>query len=295
MRLNGRRLSNNVDDRRGRSSSGMGLKVGGGIGAIVVAVIAFFLGGGDLGQLLGNLGGGTAGLTANTTETTYTPTPEEEELATFSKQIFAGTEDVWTKIFKENGLTYEPPKLVLYTGSTTSGCGAADASIGPFYCSADQAVYIDLSFFMNMKRDLGADGDFAYAYVIAHEVGHHVQYLLGTLDRTHQAMARASKRDANRLSVALELQADYYAGVWAHHDNAMFNSLEPGDIDEAIDAARKIGDDYLQKKAQGYAVPDSFNHGTSAQRSEWLGRGVRTGDPSPRGADTFSYLGLRQP
>ncbi len=293
MRLNGRRLSNNVDDRRGRSS-GAGLKIGGGIGAIVVAVIAFFLGGGDLSQLLGSLGGGTASLTSNTTEA-YTPTPEEEELATFSKQIFAGTEDVWTKIFQENGLTYEPPKLVLYTGSTTSGCGAADASIGPFYCSADQAVYIDLSFFMNMKRDLGADGDFAYAYVIAHEVGHHVQYLLGTLDRTHQAMARASKRDANRLSVALELQADYYAGVWAHHDNAMFNSLEPGDIDEAIDAARKIGDDYLQKKAQGYAVPDSFNHGTSAQRSEWLGRGVRTGDPSSSGADTFSYLGLKQP
>ena len=291
MRLNGRRLSNNVDDRRGQSGSR--LKIGGGIGAVIVAVIAFFIGGGDLSQILSSLGNG-GNLVAPATEN-YVPTPEEEELATFSKQIFAGTEDVWTKIFRENGMTYRPPKLVLYTGSTTSGCGDADASIGPFYCSADQAVYIDLSFFMNMKRDLGADGDFAYAYVIAHEVGHHVQYLLGDLERTHAAMSRASKRDANRLSVALELQADYYAGVWAHHDNAMFNSLEPGDIEEAVDAARKIGDDYLQKKARGYAVPDSFNHGTSAQRSEWLSRGVRTGDPSPRAADTYSYLGLSRP
>lgn len=298
MRLNGRRLSSNVDDRRGRSG-GTGMKIaGGGIAAVIIALIGYFIGGnGDLGSVLGSLtGGNVPGLNiAGPDGSDYTPTPEEEELATFSKQIFAGTEDVWTEIFRENGMTYKPPTLVLYTGSTTSGCGSANASIGPFYCSADQAVYIDLSFFMNMKRDLGADGDFAYAYVIAHEVGHHVQYLLGTLGKTHQAMSRMSERDANRLSVALELQADYYAGVWAHHDNEMFNSLEPGDIDEAIDAAQKIGDDYLQKKARGYAVPDSFNHGTSAQRSEWLRRGLTTGDVSQRASDTFSYLGIRQP
>lgn len=216
----------------------------------------------------------------------YKPTAEEEQLAEFSKQIFAGTEDVWTKIFAEQGLTYEPPTLVLYTGSTTSGCGNASSSIGPFYCSADESVYIDLSFFQNMRRDLGADGDFAYAYVIAHEVGHHVQHLLGTLDKAHAQMQRSSKTEANRISVRLELQADCYAGIWAYHDNQMFGSLEDGDIDEALDAAQKIGDDYLQRQAQGYTVPDSFNHGTSAQRSRWLRRGLQTGDL--RQADTFT-------
>lgn len=216
----------------------------------------------------------------------YQPTSEEEALADFSKQIFAGTEDVWTEIFRSMGREYEPPRLVLYTGSTTSGCGNADASIGPFYCSADQSVYIDLSFFQNMRRTLGADGDFAYAYVIAHEVGHHVQYLLGTLDEAHSMMQRVSEREANRLSVRLELQADFFAGIWAYHDNRMFGSLEPGDVQEAVDAAGKIGDDYLQKKAQGYAVPDSFNHGTSEQRSRWLQKGLRTGDVSL--GDTFS-------
>lgn len=292
MQLNGRRLSNNVDDRRGQRISRRGI-AGGGIVAVIIGIVVYLVGGGDLSGLLGQVGNMTAGQT--TAAEPYTPSAEEDQLATFSKQIFAGTEDVWTELFRQRGLTYTPPKLVLYTGATTSGCGDADASIGPFYCSADQAVYIDLSFFMNMKRELGADGDFAYAYVIAHEVGHHVQYLLGTLDDTHAAMQRLSQRDANRLSVALELQADYYAGVWAHHDNRMFGSLEPGDIDEAIDASRKIGDDYLQKKARGYAVPDSFNHGTSAQRSEWLRRGLDTGDASDAGADTFSYLGLRWP
>ena len=216
----------------------------------------------------------------------YKPTAEEEQLAEFSKQIFAGTEDVWTKIFAEQGLTYEPPTLVLYTGSTTSGCGNASSPIGPFYCSADESVYIDLSFFQNMRRDLGADGDFAYAYVIAHEVGHHVQHLLGTLDKAHAQMQRSSKTEANRISVRLELQADCYAGIWAYHDNQMFGSLEDGDIDEALDAAQKIGDDYLQRQAQGYTVPDSFNHGTSAQRSRWLRRGLQTGDL--RQADTFT-------
>ena len=216
-------------------------------------------------------------ITYGNEQSAYTPTAEEEELATFSKQILAGTEDVWTELFAQQGLEYEPPTLVLYTGSVNSGCGNATSQVGPFYCSADQSLYIDLSFFSEMRSTLGADGDFAYAYVIAHEVGHHVQYLLGTLTDAHQQMSRLSEADANRVSVALELQADYYAGVWAHHDNKMFNSLEPGDIEEALDAAQKIGDDYLQKRARGYAVPDSFTHGTSAQREAALKSGLRTG------------------
>lgn len=176
--------------------------------------------------------------------------------------------------------------MVIFKDAVRSGCGNATSSTGPFYCSADQTVYIDLSFFMNMKKQIGADGDFAYAYVIAHEVGHHVQYLLGDLDRVHEMMASVDEKESNRLSVRLELQADFYAGIWAYHDNRIFGSLEDGDIDEGLEAARKIGDDYLQKKARGYTVPDSFNHGTSAQRSKWLKRGAHSGDLSL--GDTFS-------
>lgn len=282
MRLDGRRKSTNVDDRRGSGSRRV--LAGGGIVGILVALAAAFFGG-DIGAILTQLTGGAQQMMPDAGQQ-YQPTAEEEALADFSKQIFAGTEDVWTEIFRSMGREYEPPRLVLYTGSTTSGCGNADASIGPFYCSADQSVYIDLSFFQNMRRTLGADGDFAYAYVIAHEVGHHVQYLLGTLDGAHSMMQRVSEREANRLSVRLELQADFFAGIWAYHDNRMFGSLEPGDVQEAVDAAGKIGDDYLQKKAQGYAVPDSFNHGTSEQRSRWLQKGLRTGDVSL--GDTFS-------
>ena len=273
MRLNGRRQSSNFDDRRGRRV-GSGLKIGGGIGAVVIAcIIAWISGGNPLDVLMQNAGQ----LTSGNQYSSYTPTQEEEELATFSKQILADTEDVWTELFAEQGLKYEPPTLVLYSGAVQSGCGNASSQTGPFYCSADESVYIDLSFFTEMKRTIGADGDFAYAYVIAHEVGHHVQHLLGTLDDAHSRMARMSESDANKISVALELQADYYAGVWAHHDNRRFGSLEEGDIEEAIDAAQKIGDDYLQKRAQGYSVPDSFTHGTSAQRSSALRKGLSTG------------------
>ncbi len=285
MRLDGRRKSTNIDDRRGQGGS-RGRLLGGGIIGVLIAIAAAFFGG-DIGNILSQLSGNADGLTS---QQSYTPSAEEEALADFSKQIFAGTEDVWTEIFRKNGLEYEPPKLVLYTGSTTSGCGNADASIGPFYCSADESVYIDLSFFRDMRKTLGADGDFAYAYVIAHEVGHHVQHLLGTLEKTHQRMQRLSQTEANRLSVALEPPAALHAGVWACHDNRMFGSLEPGDIDEALDAAQKIGDDYLQQKARGYAVPETFNHGTSQQRSHWLRLGLDTGDPG-RG-DTFAYLGV---
>ncbi|MDE5733842.1 MAG: zinc metallopeptidase [Duncaniella sp.] len=261
-----------------------GRLAGGGIAGVIIAcIIAWISGGGPLSVLVQNGGNLLAG---GQTAEQYVPTQEDEELAEFSKKILAGTEDVWSEIFRQNGMTYEPPTLVLFNGSVQSGCGGASASMGPFYCSADRSVYLDLSFFKDMKRTLGADGDFAYAYVIAHEVGHHVQNLLGTLPKAHSSMSGMSETEANRTSVRLELQADFYAGVWAYHDNRMFSSLEPGDIEEALDAASKIGDDYLQRQAQGYTVPDSFNHGTSAQRSRWLRLGLSTGDPA-RG-DTFS-------
>ena len=280
MRLDGRRESTNVDDRRGRSV----VKTGGlGIGGIlVVGVITLLLGGNplDVLQKVGAIGG------TQETVSDYTPSQQEEELAVFAKRILAGTEDVWTAIFSQNGMTYQPPKLVLFSGSVQSGCGGATSQSGPFYCSADQCVYLDLSFFSSMKKEIGADGDFAYAYVIAHEVGHHVQYLLGTLDDAHRQMSRLSEKESNKISVRLELQADYFAGVWAHHDNRMFGSLEAGDIDEGLAVAAKIGDDYLQKQAYGYTVPDAFNHGTSAQRSKWLKKGISTGSVS--GGDTFS-------
>ena len=282
MRLGGRRVSSNVDDRR---RLGGGKKAGIGIGGLVVAALITWLMGGNPLSVLNNadLGGIIAGQGASSN---YEPTAEEDALAQFSSQILAGTEDVWTKEFKKMGLTYEPPRLVLFTGAVQSGCGGASSSTGPFYCSADQCVYIDLSFFTQMKRQLGADGDFAYAYVIAHEVGHHVQYLLGILDQAHQQMSRVNERESNRISVRLELQADFFAGIWAYHDNKMFGSLEDGDIEEGINVASKIGDDYLQKQAQGYAVPESFNHGTSAQRVRWLKKGLTTGDLNK--ADTFS-------
>ncbi len=279
MRLEGRRESKNVDDRRGRTAKTAGLGIG---GLIIAGIIALFMGG-DPSSVLRQMASSNMQTTENTE---YVPTAEEQELAKFASQILAGTEDVWTAEFKKMGRTYTPPKLVLFKGSVQSGCGGATSSTGPFYCSADQSVYLDLEFFSSMKKQLGADGDFAYAYVIAHEVGHHVQNLLGTLGEAHQQMSRVSEKESNQISVRLELQADYYAGVWAYHDNEMFGSLEDGDIEEGLNVASKIGDDYLQKKARGYSVPDSFNHGTSAQRSRWLKKGLMTG--SVKGGDTFS-------
>lgn len=282
MKLDGRRLSTNVDDRRGKSVG----KTAGGLGfggAIIVGLLALIFGG-DPSEVLeaaGQMMGGGAMV-----ETNYTPTPEEEELAVFSKQILAGTEDVWTGIFKQMGKTYIPPKLVLYNGMTQTSGGMASSESGPFYYSGDQTVYIDLSFFTSMKEQIGADGDFAYAYVIAHEVGHHVQYLLGTLSEVQARQSRVSETESNRLSVRLELQADFYAGVWAYNDNRMFGSIEEGDVEEGLAVAARIGDDYLQKKAYGRTMPETFNHGTSDQRSRWLKKGLRTGDISQ--GDTFS-------
>ena len=279
MKLNGRRESSNVDDRRGKASGIAG--IGGlGIGGVIIYLLFTWISGGDISSAVQNVA--EQQMSNVTTQTTNGQefTAEEQELAKFSSQILAGTEDVWTEVFRGMGKEYVPPKMVLYTGSVSTGCGNGQASMGPFYCSADQCLYIDLSFFTSMKKQLGADGDFAYAYVIAHEVGHHVEYLLGVLDKAHSQMSRSSKTEANKISVRTELLADFYAGVWAYHDNKRFQSLEDGDIEEAINCAHVIGDNYLQEKAQGYSMPESFTHGTSAQRMKWLKLGLTTGDMS---------------
>lgn len=280
MRLDGRRESRNVRDVRGKGGRNAGIGLG---GLVIVGIITWLLGGNPLDVV--RQAGGLEAITGSQ-QTEYVPTAEEEALAKFSKQILAGTEDVWTAEFRRMGLEYEPPTLVLFTGNVQSACGGATSSTGPFYCSADRSVYIDLSFFSSMKQQFGSAGDFAYAYVIAHEVGHHVQNLLGTLRQAHSAMNQVSPAEANKISVRLELQADFYAGLWAHHDNEMFDSLEEGDPEEGLEIASRIGDDYLQKQARGYAVPETFNHGTSAQRSRWLKKGFTTGDIEK--GDTFS-------
>lgn len=291
MKMDGRRSSGNVEDRR---SSGTTRKVGIGggiIGVVIVAAVTLF-GGGSIGDVISNvIGSGT--LTTGSTTQDYQPTEEDEQLAQFASQVLAGTEDVWTAEFKRRGWgEYEAPRMVLFSGSVTSGCGQATSQTGPFYCSADQTVYLDLDFFKDMQANIGADGDFAYAYVIAHEVGHHVQYLLGTLTRAHKQMNSLSETEANKISVRLELQADFYAGVWASLDNQMFNSLEDGDVEEAINAAQRIGDDYLQRKAYGKEMPETFNHGRSEQRVRWLKRGIETGNPQYGDTFTPDYVEL---
>jgi predicted metalloprotease len=270
MRLEGRRESTNVEDRRGVSGGAIAGGIGG--GAIIIALLVMLLGG-DPSAVLQQ-----AGTMQNTQQTEVEFSQEEQELASFAKKILAGTEDIWTAQFAKYGYQYQAPKMVLYTGTTSSGCGQANSQVGPFYCSADQTVYLDLSFLSTMRQQIGADGDLAYAYVIAHEVGHHVEYLLGTLNKAHQKMSQSSKAVANQWSVRLELLADYYAGVWANNDNARFRSIEPGDIERALDCASKIGDDYLQKKSQGYVVSESFTHGTAQQRYNWLKKGMTYGD-----------------
>lgn len=284
MKMEGRRESTNVDDRRGRVSTGGKVSMGLG-GMAVMALLVLIMGGNPL-DVLQMAGGNDTYMTED--GGTYTPTAEEQELATFAKQILAGTEDVWTAEFKKYGKTYQPPKLVLFSGTVQSGCGGATAESGPFYCSADQSVYLDLSFFSTMRQQFGTAGDFAYAYVIAHEVGHHVQYLLGTLSQAHSQMSRYGQgtSQSNQISVRLELQADFYAGVWAYNDNKMFGSLEAGDMEEGLAIASKIGDDYLQRQTYGRTQPETFNHGTSEQRSRWLKKGMTTGDVQQ--GDTFS-------
>ena len=265
-----------MEDRRGKGGKVAGL----GIGGVIIAGLIALLMGGDPSEVVQQLSSQT------TQGENYTPTAEEEAFKTFALQILASTEDVWTAEFKKMGRTYKAPKLVLFHGSVQSGCGNASSSMGPFYCSADECVYLDLDFFNEMSRSLGAGGDFANAYVIAHEVGHHVEHLLGTLDQAHSQMSRMSEADRNKMSVRIELLADFYAGVWGYHENKTFGSLEDGDLEEAINAAKKIGDDYLQKNARGYATPESFTHGTSAQRMKWLKKGLSTGRMAD--GDTFS-------
>ena len=280
MDLSGRRQSTNYEDRRGKGGAGKIAGIGGG-GAIIIALIMLFLGKGDPSQVLQQVATSGAAVTEE-----YTPTAQEEEFKTFALQVLASTEDVWTEQFSRSGRTYRAPKLVLFHGSVQSGCGGASSSSGPFYCSADEKVYLDLDFFNELERTIGAGGDFACAYVIAHEVGHHVQHLLGTLDHAHSQMSRQGTAERNQTSVRLELQADFYAGVWGYHENKMYGSLQDGDIEEAINAAQKIGDDYLQRQSRGHITPESFTHGTSAQRMKWLKKGLTTGRMAD--GDTFS-------
>ncbi|MBA4055936.1 MAG: flagellar biosynthesis protein FlgM, partial [Marivirga sp.] len=270
MQWRGRRQSGNVDDQRGRSGGGMAIK--GGIGTIaIVVVISLILGKNPL-SVLQEIQTETGAPTEQNTN--WQPTAEETELGQFVSVVLADTEDVWNKLLQD----YREPTLVMFSGAVQSGCGSASASTGPFYCSEDEKVYIDLSFYEDLKSRFEAPGDFAQAYVIAHEVGHHVQHLMGITDRVHAQRERISEEEYNKLSVRLELQADFLAGVWAHHANNMSQILEPGDIDEALNAASAIGDDRLQMQTQGQVVPDSFTHGTSEQRMRWFKKGFESGD-----------------
>ena len=262
----GREGSSNVDDRRG--VSGGGLAVGGGIGGIIIALIYMFLGGDP--SSLPQVSPGAGGSSNMTAE----EKAADDTLAEFSKVVFKYTEAVWPKLMQD----YQNPTLVLFRDGVSSGCGNASAASGPFYCPADQKVYVDLSFFKELKDRFGAPGDFAMAYVIAHEVGHHIQYLMGTSDKMQEMRSQLSEKEYNKQSVNLELQADFYAGVWANHAQNMLKILEPGDIDEALSAANAIGDDRLQKQMQGEVVPESFTHGTSEQRMYWFKKGFETGD-----------------
>lgn len=276
MRWQGRRGSSNIEDKRGLSSKGI---IGGGIGGIVIILIVMLLGG-DPTSLLQNIQ-----TDQQTSNSNYSETAEEKELAQFVSVVLAETEDTWHKIFSDLGENYREPKLVLFTGSVQSACGTAGASTGPFYCPSDEKLYIDLSFYDELQKRFKAPGDFAMAYVIAHEVGHHIQNLLGTMDKMNQLRSRLSEEDYNKYSVRLELQADFYAGVWAHYTDKSKGLLEEGDLDEAINAASAVGDDRIQKQSQGYVVPESFTHGTSEQRKRWFYKGFTTGDI--RQGDTF--------
>lgn len=283
MLWRGQRQSENVEDRRGMSRGGMA--IGGGLGGIVLLVIALLLGA-DPRQLLEQAPGEGPN---SGTQSSRPVDPKEEELKQFSLTVLASTEDVWTDIFRQSGRQYRKPTLVLFTDQVRSACGQAGSAVGPFYCPGDEKLYLDLSFFDELQTRFRAPGDFAEAYVIAHEVGHHVQKLLGTMDKVDVARSRLSEAQANQLSVRLELQADFLAGVWAHYAQQK-GILERGDIEEALGAASAVGDDRLQRETQGYVVPDSFTHGTSEQRIRWFRKGLETGDI--RQGDTFSAASL---
>ena len=279
MRWRGERQSSNIEDRRGMSRGGMA--VGGGLGGIVLIVLALLFGA-DPRQFLEQVPNSGPGPGQQSSRPLN---PEEEELKQFVATVLASTEDVWNEQFRLLGRQYREPTLQLFTDRAESACGVAGASVGPFYCPADEKIYIDLSFFRELSTRFRAPGDFAQAYVIAHEVGHHVQNLLGTMDQVNSSRARNSERVNNELSVRLELQADFYAGVWAHYAQRK-GVVEPGDFEEALGAASAVGDDRLQRESQGYVVPDSFTHGTSTQRVEWFRRGFESGDA--RQGNTFA-------
>lgn len=276
MKWIGRRGSNNVSDRRG--ISGGRIAIGGGVGAVILYfLISLIFGDGAPEQLNEQLENAPQNEQTGLRETSNA---QEDEMTRFASVVLADNEDVWHEIFRSRGQDYEEPKMVIFTGSTQSACGFANSATGPFYCPSDQDIYLDISFFEDLKNRFNASGDFAAAYVIAHEVGHHVQHLLGTTDKVRRAQQGLSEKEANKLSVALELQADFYAGVWAHHNQRMKQVMEEGDLEEALRAASAIGDDRLQQMSGGTVMPDAFTHGTSVQRSYWFRKGFDTGDLS---------------
>lgn len=283
MRWIGRRQSGNIEDRRGFSTGGI---VGGGVGTVVIALIVMLLGGNPE-EILRQVQpqGGDPGAVSN-----YQPTEEEQALASFVGVVLGDTEDVWRELFRLTGRTYREPTLVLFTGGVQSACGSASSASGPFYCPGDEKVYIDLAFCDQLRTEFRAPGDFAVAYVIAHEVGHHVQRSLGIMDRVAELRGSLSEKEYNAVSVRVELQADFLAGVWAHHAQRMSDILEEGDIDEALNAASAVGDDAIQSRTQGYIVPDAFTHGTAEQRKHWFYKGFKTGDMDQ--GDTFGEGGL---
>lgn len=280
MQWRGRRESSNVEDRRG--ISGGQVAAGGGVIGVIFLLVNFFLGGGDISDLPQAM--------PQAQEQQQELSPEQkaidDERASFVKVVLADTEDAWDKIFADKGSQYQKPTLVLFRGSTQSGCGFASAATGPFYCPGDSKVYIDLSFAEELKTRFQASGDFALAYVVAHEVGHHIQHLMGTSEKMQRLRQQVSESEYNKYSVRLELQADFYAGVWAHYNEKVKNVIDPNDINDALNAANAIGDDRLQREAQGRVTPDAFTHGTSAQRMYWFKKGYQTGDISQ--GDTFS-------
>jgi len=284
MRWENGRRSDNIEDRRGLRVNGRGL-AGGGIGAIILALVAMYFGV-DPSVVLNQVGT----VAPQEQQQPATSSPEEDKLKDFMSVVLADTEDVWGTLFKESGKSYQPPTLVLYSGAVQSACGFAEAAMGPFYCPGDHKLYLDMSFFNDLAKRHDAPGDFAQAYVVAHEVGHHVQTLLGISDKVNAARRRASEAAGNALQMRMELQADCFAGVWAYHANQARHVLEPGDIEEALAAAAGVGDDRLQQRARGVVVPESFTHGSSAQRMRWFSRGMQGGDPGQ--CDTFQAARL---
>ena len=288
MKWEGNRESDNVEDRRGSGGGGGGMPVFGGrsigIGTIVIALLGGWIFGINPLTIIGMLSGG--GGPAVVQQAPATRPPQGDQQAAFVSTVLANTEDVWGQIFQQGGARYANPKLVLFRGATPTACGTGQSAMGPFYCPGDQKLYLDMGFFDTLRTQLGAPGQFAQAYVIAHEVGHHVQNLLGMTNKVDSMRGRVSQAQQNALSVRLELQADCYAGIWAHHNHKSNAILEPGDVEEALNAAAAIGDDALQRKSQGMVVPDSFTHGTSEQRQRWFHRGLESG--SVKACDTFN-------